>query len=88
MTIATRARKTAAASSSRPTGSMHCRAILEIDGALVIYNAASLKKLRRQPMDKPSGNFNICNKITRSPGAQPLTGRCAILYGQAQGSEG
>jgi hypothetical protein len=38
------------------------------DGALVIYDAASLEEVKRIPMKKPSGKYNIYNKITRSSG--------------------
>jgi hypothetical protein len=38
------------------------------DGALVIYDAATLKEIKRLPMNKPSGKYNVYNKITRSAG--------------------
>jgi len=38
------------------------------DGALVIYDAATLKEVKRLPMNKPSGKYNVYNKITRSEG--------------------
>ncbi|MEN8107279.1 MAG: cytochrome D1 domain-containing protein [Pseudomonadota bacterium] len=40
----------------------------EMDGALVIYDAASLKEVKRIPMRKPSGKYNVYNKIHRSAG--------------------
>jgi len=42
--------------------------IWENDGALVIYDAATLKEIKRLPMNKPSGKYNVYNKITRSAG--------------------
>jgi len=38
------------------------------DGALVIYDAATIKEVKRLPMNKPSGKYNVYNKITRSEG--------------------
>ncbi|MBS4097640.1 MAG: c-type cytochrome [Sulfuricella sp.] len=42
--------------------------IWEKDGALVIYDAATFKEIKRLPMNKPSGKYNVFNKITRSAG--------------------
>jgi len=42
--------------------------IWEMDGALVIYDAATLEEVKRLPMKKPSGKYNVYNKITRSAG--------------------
>lgn len=42
--------------------------IWEMDGALVIYDAKTLKEVKRIPMKKPSGKYNVFNKITRSTG--------------------
>lgn len=42
--------------------------IWEMDGDLVIYDAATLKEIKRLPMKKPSGKYNVYNKITRSAG--------------------
>jgi hypothetical protein len=38
------------------------------DGALVVYDAKTLEEVKRLPMNKPSGKYNIFNKITRSAG--------------------
>ena len=38
------------------------------DGALVIYDANTLEEIKRLPMNKPSGKYNVFNKITRSAG--------------------
>jgi mono/diheme cytochrome c family protein len=42
--------------------------IWDMDGALVIYDAATLEECKRLPMKKPSGKYNVYNKITRSAG--------------------
>ena len=39
-----------------------------MDGAIVVYDAATLEELKRLPMKKPSGKYNVHNKITRSDG--------------------
>jgi hypothetical protein len=39
-----------------------------MDGALVVYGAASLEEVKRIPMRKPSGKYNVFNKINRSAG--------------------
>lgn len=42
--------------------------IWDNDGALVVYDASSLKEVKRIPMKKPSGKYNVFNKIHRSRG--------------------
>lgn len=42
--------------------------IWENDGELVIYDAKTLKVVKRLPMKKPSGKYNVHNKVTRSEG--------------------
>ncbi|MCB1777392.1 MAG: cytochrome C oxidase Cbb3, partial [Candidatus Competibacteraceae bacterium] len=42
--------------------------IWENDGALVVYDATTLKEVKRLPMRKPVGKYNVYNKITRSEG--------------------
>ncbi len=42
--------------------------IWDLDGALVVYDAESLEEVKRLPMKKPSGKYNVFNKITRSRG--------------------
>ncbi len=37
-------------------------------GALVVYDAKTLEEVKRLPMNKPSGKYNVHNKITRSTG--------------------
>lgn len=40
----------------------------ELDGALVVYDAATLQEVKRLPMSKPAGKYNVWNKITFSEG--------------------
>jgi hypothetical protein len=40
----------------------------EMDGALIVYDAATWKEVKRIPMVKPSGKYNVYNKTTRSAG--------------------
>jgi len=42
--------------------------IWDMDGALVVYDANTLKEVKRIPMKKPSGKYNVHNKLTRSAG--------------------
>jgi len=42
--------------------------IWDMDGALVVYDAATLEEVKRLPMVKPSGKYNVWNKITRERG--------------------
>lgn len=42
--------------------------VWENDGALVIYDAETFREVKRLPMNKPVGKYNVWNKITRSEG--------------------
>ena len=42
--------------------------IWEMDGAIVVYDAKTLEEVKRIPMKKPVGKYNVYNKITRSAG--------------------
>lgn len=42
--------------------------IWDNDGAIVVYDAATLSEVKRLPMVKPSGKYNIYNKIHLSSG--------------------
>jgi mono/diheme cytochrome c family protein len=42
--------------------------IWEMDGAVVVYDARTFKEIKRLPMKKPSGKYNIYNKISHSSG--------------------
>jgi hypothetical protein len=49
-------------------GSYALASIWEMDGAIVVYDAASFTEVKRIPMSKPSGKYNVFNKIFRSAG--------------------
>jgi hypothetical protein len=40
----------------------------ENDGAIIVYDAQTLKEVKRIPASKPVGKYNLHNKITRSSG--------------------
>jgi len=42
--------------------------IWENDGAIVVYDAETLEEVKRLPMVKPAGKYNVHNKIHRSEG--------------------
>jgi DNA-binding beta-propeller fold protein YncE len=42
--------------------------IWDMDGALVVYDANTLEEVKRIPMKKPSGKYNVYNKINLSSG--------------------
>lgn len=42
--------------------------VWDVDGALVVYDASTLEEIKRIPMKKPSGKYNVHNKIERSEG--------------------
>ncbi len=42
--------------------------IWEEDGALVVYDGDTLEEIKRIPMKKPVGKYNVYNKITKSEG--------------------
>ena len=42
--------------------------VWEMDGALIVFDAATFKEIKRLPMNKPVGKYNVWNKITRSEG--------------------
>lgn len=50
------------------TGRFALVSIWEMDGALVVYDAASFAEIKRIPMSRPSGKYNVWNKITFSEG--------------------
>jgi len=60
--------KTAAHTEFTRDGKYALVSIWEMDGALVVYDATTFKELKRLPMKKPSGKYNVYNKITRSSG--------------------
>ena len=40
----------------------------EMDGALIVYDARTLEEVKRLPMKKPVGKYNVWNKISREEG--------------------
>ena len=42
--------------------------VWDVEGALVVYDAQTLAEVKRLPMSKPVGKYNVYNKITRSSG--------------------
>jgi mono/diheme cytochrome c family protein/WD40 repeat protein len=42
--------------------------IWDMQGAVIVYDAKTLQEVKRLPMVKPSGKYNVYNKITRSAG--------------------
>ncbi|RMD93392.1 MAG: cytochrome C oxidase Cbb3, partial [Alphaproteobacteria bacterium] len=42
--------------------------VWEDPGALIVYDAATLEEVTRLPMRKPSGKYNVWNKISFSEG--------------------
>ncbi len=49
-------------------GSYALLSIWDKEGALIIYDAKTLEEVKRLPMSKPSGKYNVHNKLTRSSG--------------------
>lgn len=60
--------KTAAHVEFDKTGRHALVSIWEDDGAIVVYDAGTLKETKRLPMRKPSGKYNVWNKITFEDG--------------------
>jgi DNA-binding beta-propeller fold protein YncE len=60
--------KTAAHVEFTRDGRFALLSIWDMDGAIVVYDATTLEEVRRIPMRKPVGKYNVYNKITRSAG--------------------
>ncbi len=60
--------KTAAHVEFDRDGSHALLSIWDKDGAVIVYDAKSLKEIKRLPMNKPSGKYNVYNKTHRSEG--------------------
>ena len=60
--------KTAAHVEFDRNGSRVLLSIWDMDGAVVVYNASTLEEIKRLPMVKPSGKYNVYNKISLSRG--------------------
>jgi hypothetical protein len=42
--------------------------VWEMDGALIVFDANTFQEIKRIPMSKPVGKYNVYNKITFSEG--------------------
>jgi DNA-binding beta-propeller fold protein YncE len=60
--------KTAAHVEFDRDGSHAIVSVWEEDGAIIVYDAATLEEIKRIPMSKPSGKYNVWNKITFEDG--------------------
>jgi mono/diheme cytochrome c family protein len=60
--------KTAAHVEFDKTGRHVLVSVWEMNGALVVYDAATFAEVKRIPMARPSGKYNVWNKITFSEG--------------------
>jgi hypothetical protein len=60
--------KTVAHTEFTRDGSRALVSIWERDGAVIVYDSATLTELKRLPMVKPSGKYNVWNKITFEDG--------------------
>jgi WD40 repeat protein len=49
-------------------GSLALLSIWEDDGEIIVYDSSTLDIVKRLPMKKPVGKYNVYNKITRSEG--------------------
>ena len=60
--------KTAAHVEFTKDGSHALLSIWEQDGAVIVYDANTLKEVKRLPMRKPSGKYNVYNKTHYAAG--------------------
>ncbi len=60
--------KTAAHIEFTKDGKYALMSIWDNDGALIVYDAETLEEVKRLPMNKPSGKYNVFNKTTYSRG--------------------
>ncbi len=60
--------KTVAHTEFTRDGSRALVSVWENDGAVIVYDAKTLEEVQRLPMRKPSGKYNVWNKITFSDG--------------------
>ncbi|WP_231882653.1 cytochrome D1 domain-containing protein [Oleiphilus sp. HI0061] len=60
--------KTAAHIEFTKDGRYALMSIWDMDGALIVYDAQTLEEVKRLPMTKPSGKYNVFNKTTYSRG--------------------
>ena len=67
-TIAPAAGKTAAHVEFTKDGKYVLLSIWDNDGAIIVYDANTLEEIKRLPMKKPSGKYNVYNKINYERG--------------------
>ena len=67
-TLAPVENKTAAHVEFTKDGKYVLLSIWDKDGAVIIYDANTLKEIKRLPMKKPSGKYNVFNKINYEKG--------------------
>lgn len=60
--------KTAAHVEFDRSGTHALVSVREMKGAIVVYDAASFKEVKRIPMSRPPGKYNVWNKITLAEG--------------------
>lgn len=60
--------KTVAHTEFTRDGSRALVSIWEMEGAVIVFDTATLKEIKRLPMVKPSGKYNVWNKITFEDG--------------------
>ena len=60
--------KTAAHVEFTKDGKYALLSIWDMDGAVIVYDANTLKEIKRIPMKKPSGKYNVWNKTRYSEG--------------------
>ena len=60
--------KTVAHTEFTKDGTRALVSIWEMDGAVIVYDTATFREIQRLPMVKPSGKYNVWNKITFEDG--------------------
>lgn len=60
--------KTAAHVEFTRDGKFALVSIWDMKGAIVVYDAETLEEVKRLPFVRPSGKYNVFNKINRSEG--------------------
>ncbi len=60
--------KTAAHEEFTKDGRYVLLSIWDMKGAIIVYDAETLEEVKRLPFVRPSGKYNVYNKITHSEG--------------------
>ena len=60
--------KTVAHTEFTRDGRYALESIWEMDGAVIVYDAKTFQEIKRLPMSKPAGKYNVWNKITFEDG--------------------